>query len=209
MRLGVFGGTFDPPHIGHLVAAQDALTVLNLDRVILVPAAIPPHKLDRPLTSAETRLELIRAAVADDARFEIDDLELRRVGPSWTVDTLREFRARWTEARLFLLVGMDQFADFASWREPREIARLARIAVLSRAGAAAPPGGDAIPVPVTRVDITSTEIRRRVAGGLPIRYLVPAAVEALIDRYGLYRGAAGAGAAAGAGTAGTGPVGRG
>ena len=188
MRFGVFGGTFDPPHIGHLVAAQDALTVLNLDRVILVPAAVPPHKLDRTLTSAGTRLELIRAAVTDDARFEIDDIELRRAGPSWTVDTLREFRARWPEARLHLLVGMDQFADFASWRDPEEIARLAQIAVLSRAGAAALAGANAIPVAVTRIDITSTEIRRRVADGLPIRYLVPAAVESLIARYGLYRG---------------------
>lgn len=203
MRLGVFGGTFDPPHVGHLVAAQDALTALRLERVLLVPAAVPPHKLDRSLTPAATRLELLRAAVVGDPRFEIDDIELGRGGPSWTVDTLRAFRGRWPEAQLFLLVGMDQFAEFASWREPDEIARLARIAVLSRAGAAAPSGGVAVAVEVTRIDIASTEIRRRVAAGLPVRYLVPSAVEALIERYGLYR----TGAAAGTGPRGTG-VGR-
>jgi nicotinate-nucleotide adenylyltransferase len=185
------------------VAAQDALTALRLERVLLVPAAVPPHKLDRSLTPAATRLELLRAAVVGDPRFEIDDIELGRGGPSWTVDTLRAFRGRWPEAQLFLLVGMDQFAEFASWREPDEIARLARIAVLSRAGAAAPSGGVAVAVEVTRIDIASTEIRRRVAAGLPVRYLVPSAVEALIERYGLYR----TGAAAGTGPRGTG-VGR-
>jgi len=186
--IGVFGGTFDPPHIGHLLAAQDALTALGLDRVILVPAAIPPHKLGRSLAPAAARLELIRAAVAGDARFLVDDTELRRTGPSWTVDTLREFRERWPDAQLVLLMGMDQFADFANWRAPAEISRLAQVAVLSRAGVTAQAGGYVIPVAVTRIDITSTDVRRRVAQGLPIRYLVPAAVEALIVRQGLYRG---------------------
>lgn len=188
MRLGVFGGTFDPPHTGHLVAAQDALLALGLDRVILVPAAAPPHKLERALTGAAIRLDLLRAAVAGDDRFEIDDIELRRPGPSWTVETLRALHARWPAARLFLLIGMDQFLEFGTWREPEEIERLARVAVLSRAGAAAPAGAARhIAVPVTRMDVTSTEVRRRVAAGLPIRYLVPAAVEELIARFGLYR----------------------
>jgi nicotinate-nucleotide adenylyltransferase len=186
VRLGVFGGTFDPPHIGHLVAAQDALTELGLDRVILVPAAAPPHKLDRPITPGRIRLELLQAAVGGDPRFEVADLELRRSGPSWTVDTLRALRERSPGAELFLLVGVDQFVEFETWREPEEIRRLARIVVLARGGGAAPAGGDWITVSVTRADITSTEVRRRVAAGLPIRFLVPAAVEALIVRHGLY-----------------------
>jgi nicotinate-nucleotide adenylyltransferase len=186
VRLGVFGGTFDPPHIGHLVAAQDARTALDLDRVILVPAAVPPHKLDRPVTPGHLRLELLRAAVAGDARFEVDDVELRRGGPSWTVDTLRALRACRPGAELFLLVGMDQFAEFDTWREPHEIRRLARIAVLARGGAAVPAGADWTAVNVTRIDLASTEIRRRVAAGLPIRFLVRDAVEALIVRHGLY-----------------------
>jgi len=186
VRLGIFGGTFDPPHIGHLVAAQDARTALDLDRVILVPAAVPPHKLDRPITPGQLRLELLRAAVAGDARFEVDDVELRRGGPSWTVDTLRALRECRPGAELFLLVGMDQFAEFDTWREPHEIRRLARIAVLSRGGVVAPAGADWTAVNVTRIDLASTEIRRRVAAGLPIRFLVPDAVESLVVRHGLY-----------------------
>jgi nicotinate-nucleotide adenylyltransferase len=198
VRLGVFGGTFDPPHIGHLVAAQDALTSLALDRVVLVPAAVPPHKLDRTITPGRIRLELLRAAVAGDARFEVDDLELRREGPSWTVDTLRALGAARPDAELFLLMGADQYAELDTWREPDEIRRLARIAVLARAGTEVPAGADRAAVNVTRIDITSTEIRRRVAAGLPIRFLVPAPVEALIARHGLY-GAAAPGPAPGSG----------
>ncbi len=191
MRLGVFGGTFDPPHIGHLVAAQDAHTALGLDRVVMVPAAVPPHKLDRPITPGPLRLELLRAAVADDARFEVSDMELRRDGPSWTVDTLRALRECRPGTELFLLVGVDQFAEFDTWRDPDEIRRIARIAVLSRGGAAAPAGSDWSAVNVTRIDLASTEVRRRVAAGLPIRFLVPDPVEALIVRHGLYAGAGG------------------
>lgn len=191
MRLGVFGGTFDPPHIGHLVAAQDARTALELDRVVLVPAAVPPHKLDRPITPGHLRLELLRAAVAGDAGFEVDDMELRRDGPSWTVDTLRALREGRPDAELFLLVGMDQFAEFDTWRDPDQIRRLARIAVLDRGGAAAPAGADWTAVHVTRIDLTSTEVRRRVAAGRPIRFLVPDPVESLIVRHGLYAAAGG------------------
>ena len=201
MRLGVFGGTFDPPHIGHLVAAQDALSVLHLDRVILVPARVPPHKLHRPVTPGEIRLELVQAAVGGDPRFEVDDEELRRPGPSWTIDTLRALSERRPGSRLFLLLGTDQFSEFGTWRDPDGIRRLAEVAVLSRAGEA-PASEGCISVPVTRIDVTSTDIRQRVAEGRPIRYLVPAAVEALIGRYGLYR----AGTPYGAGT---GPVSRG
>lgn len=187
MKLGIFGGTFDPPHLGHLVAAQDALLYLELDRVILVPAATPPHKADRVITRGDIRLEMLRAAVPNDTRFTIDDIELRRGGPSWTVDTLRTFHERWPEAELHLIMGMDQFVEFDTWREPDEIVRLARLAVLSRGGAEAAATDTWIPVPVTRIDITSTDIRERVAGGQPIRYLVPEAVERLIERLELYR----------------------
>jgi nicotinate-nucleotide adenylyltransferase len=172
------------------VAAQDALGALDLDRVVLVPAAVPPHKLDRPITPGRIRLELLRAAVEGDARFEVDDVELRREGPSWTVDTLRALRECRPGAELFLLMGTDQFAELETWREPDEIRRLASIAVLARAGAAVPADADRTAVDVTRIDITSTEIRRRVAAGLPIRFLVPEPVEALIRRYGLYGSAA-------------------
>lgn len=196
MRLGIFGGTFDPPHVGHLIVAQDAWAALDLDRVLFVPAASPPHKVGRVRTPAELRLEMVRAATAGDERFEVDELELRREGPSYTVDTLRELRERDPGAALFFLLGADQFRGFAEWREPEEIARLARLVVLSRSGqeSVAPP----IDAPrhelgVTRIDVSATEIRRRVAAGEPIRYLVPPAVEAIIQREGLYRDPAASG----------------
>jgi nicotinate-nucleotide adenylyltransferase len=189
-RVGIFGGTFDPPHIGHLIVAQDAWAALRLDRVVFIPAAVPPHKSELPITPAEVRLEMLRAAVAGDPRFEVSDLELRRTGPSYTVDTLRALHEAEPDATLYFLLGVDQFREFHSWREPEEVARLARLVVLSRGGESVEVGG--VPphrrLEVTRVDLSATAIRARVAAGEPIRYLVPAAVEAVIEREGLYRG---------------------
>lgn len=188
MRLGIYGGAFDPPHLGHLVAASDACDALALDRLLWIPSAVHPLKAVR--TAAALRLEMVRAAVAEDARFAADDLELRRTGPSYTVDTLRALRAREPGAELFFLTGADNLADLPRWREPDEIARLATLAVVSREGETLP--GDApypaVAVPVTRVDVSSTEVRRRVAAGQSIRYLVPEAVRAVIERERLYRG---------------------
>ncbi len=187
MRLGVYGGAFDPPHLGHLVAASDACDALGLHRLLWIPSAVHPLKAVR--TAADVRLEMVRAAVADDPRFAADDLELRRTGPSYTVDTLRELRAREPGAQLFFLTGADNLADLPRWREPDEVARLATLAVVSRAGDALPADAPypAVSVAVTRVDVSSTEIRRRVAAGLSIRYLVPEAVRAVVDRERLYR----------------------
>jgi nicotinate-nucleotide adenylyltransferase len=185
MKLGLFGGTFDPPHSGHLIVAQDAWAGLGLDRVVFIPAGIPPHKRRQSITPAGIRLEMLRVAVAGDPRFGVDDLELLREGPSYTVDTLRTFRARQPEAHLHLLMGADQYADFDTWYQPAEIRRLARIVVMARAGETA--DGRAIQVPVTRIDVSGSEIRRRVAAGRPVRYLVPDAVLAIIERENLYR----------------------
>lgn len=192
-RLGVFGGTFDPPHIGHLIVAQDAWQALGLDRLIFVPAAAPPHKEGVRITPAPIRLEMVRAAVAGDPRFEVSELELRRAGPSYTVDTLRELRREHPGAELHFLMGVDQFEGFPGWREPDEIARLARLVVLTRGGGR-PGGGGGAPeyphrlVEVTRIDLSATSIRARVAAGEPIRYLVPEGVTEIIGREGLYRG---------------------
>ena len=186
MRIGVFGGTFDPPHLGHLIAAQEILVQLELDRLLLVPAAVPPHKRDRDVTPAPVRLEMLTAAVGGDARFSVSDLEIRRDGPSYTVDTLRQLRDDWPDAELFLAVGADQLAEFESWRAPDEIARLARLAGFAREGQSLPEGREVRVVRVPHVEISSTEIRRRAAAGAPIRYLVPASVEEIIRREGLY-----------------------
>jgi nicotinate-nucleotide adenylyltransferase len=188
VRLGVYGGAFDPPHLGHLVAASDACDALELDRLLWIPSAVHPLKPVR--TAAEVRLEMVRAAIAGDPRFAADDLELRRTGPSYTVDTLRELRRREPRAALFFLTGADNLRDLPRWREPDEIARLATLAVVSRAGESLPADAayPATAVAVTRVDVSSTEIRRRVAAGLSIRYLVPEAVRAVIERERLYGG---------------------
>lgn len=193
MKLGIFGGTFDPPHIGHLIAAEDAAQALELDRVLFVPARTPPHKQHRNISPADVRLRMLQAAVASNERFEVSDVELRRAGPSYTVDTLRELRTRYPGAALYLLLGVDQVAEFGGWREPEEILRLSHLIMLARAGVAAAPQSDIVEqiVAVTRVDISSTMIRERVAAGRGIRYLVPHDVEKIIAAERLYSGGLG------------------
>jgi nicotinate-nucleotide adenylyltransferase len=201
VKLGLFGGTFDPPHYGHLIVAQDAALALGLDRILFVPAAVPPHKMEAAVTPAVSRLRMLELATADDPRFGIETVELDREGPSFTVDTLRSLRKAHPADELVLLVGADQFAEFSTWREPDEIRRLAGLAVLSRAGSVPAgraagttepaPGvveldGGAVAVAVTRIDISSTMVRGRVAAGLPVRYLVPVAVEQYIAEHRLY-----------------------
>lgn len=190
MRIGVFGGTFDPPHLGHLVAASDAAQALGLSRVLWVPSAQHPFKGEAVRTPAALRLEMTRAAIAGDARFQAEPLELEREGPSFTVDTLRELNGRAPGCELWLLVGADNLPDLPKWREAEEIPRLARLAVVTREGEGAPAEGgtQARRVAVTRVDVSATEIRRRVAAGETIRYLVPERVRAIIEREGLYGG---------------------
>jgi nicotinate-nucleotide adenylyltransferase len=189
VTTGIFGGTFDPPHVGHLIVAQDAALALGLDRILFIPAAQPPHKLDAVVSPAGLRARMLQLAVEGDDRFATDTLELERSGPSYTVDTIRELRARHPETEWTLLVGVDQYREFGSWRGPDEIRLMARIGVLNRGGeAAAVAGGRGdVEVPVTRIDISSTLVRARVAEGLPVRYLVPPGVERLIHAEGLYR----------------------
>ncbi len=199
MRIGILGGTFDPPHIGHLIVAQDAWNALGLDRVLFVPAAVPPHKRGRVSTPAEVRLAMVEAACADDPRFEASDLEIRRGGTSYTVDTLRALKERDPQGALFFLLGADQFREIHTWRSPEELVRLAELVALSRPGYPNVEPQIGLPyrrLDVTCVDISATEIRRRVVAGEPIRYLVPEAVEAIIRAHGLYGGAGAAGGSA-------------
>lgn len=190
MRIGVFGGTFDPPHLGHLVAAGDAADALGLGRVVWIPSALHPFKGESVRTPPALRLEMTRAAIAGDPRFEADDLELRRQGPSYTVDTLRELHARHPGAELFFLTGADNLRDLPKWREPEEVVRLARLVVVSRQGEGVPEDTrfPALAVRVLRFDVSATEVRRRVAAGASIRYLVPEAVREIVERERLYRG---------------------
>ena len=195
--LGIFGGTFNPPHLGHLICAQEAHAQLGLDLVVLIPVSAPPHKELRGDPGPEVRLELCRRAVADDRRFEVSSLEVERGGPSFTVDTLRELHARRPEDQLTFIAGGDMARSLPSWREPEEIVGLAGLAVAEREGVIrddirASLRGLAGAERVTffdmpRVDVSSSLVRQRVAEGLPIRYLVPDAVASMIEAEGLYR----------------------
>jgi nicotinate-nucleotide adenylyltransferase len=199
--IGILGGTFNPPHMGHLVMAQEALDQLDLDRVVLMPVAVPPHKEAREDPGADARVDLCRLAVGDDDRLEVSTLEVDRGGASYTVDTLRTFHDLEPEHDLIFIVGGDMAQSLPAWREPEAILQLARLAVAEREGVRREDiarrleplhaGDRVLFFDMPRIDVSSSAIRRRVAEGRPIRYLVPDAVaEAIADR-GLYRQAAG------------------
>ena len=191
VRTGVFGGTFDPPHVGHLLLAADARDALNLDRLIFVPTGAQPLKVDTPpIASPRDRLEMVRLAVADDANYTVDDAEINRKGLSFTVDTLEHLSERYSAGQLFLLLGEDALASFDKWRTPERIRELATIAVMRRGGSdtratAMAPG--VLEVSARRVDVSSTEIRARLRAGKSIKGFVPESVERFIDDRGLYR----------------------
>lgn len=200
MRIYV-GGTFDPPHIGHLVAGMCALAQFGAERVTFLPAGDPYRKtgstgkasehVDDQPSPATTRLEMLRLAIADNPAFEIDDRETSREGATYTIDTLRELATEGIERPVFVF-GADAVLDMAHWKEPAEIARLARIAVAPKLGVelptgSLPPGAEPLAMPV--LQLSSTEIRRRVRAGEPIRYLVPPAVEEFVRIHELYRAA--------------------
>jgi nicotinate-nucleotide adenylyltransferase len=191
-RLGVFGGTFDPIHVAHLVLAEQAREQLQLDRVLFMPSALPPHKLDRTISPAKVRLEMVELAIAGHPQFTVSDLEIKRQGPSYTVDTLRSLKETHPQAELFLLLGADMLLDFPNWRSPDEILSLASLAVMERKGATisnfdCKHGDRVMPVEAPTLAISGTDLRRRVAEGRSIRFLVPAAVEAFIDAHRLYQ----------------------
>jgi nicotinate-nucleotide adenylyltransferase len=198
VRIGILGGTFNPPHLGHLVCAQEAYLRLGLTRVILIPARIPPHKPVDEEPGIEHRLELCRLAIQGDERFDVSDLEASREGPSYTVDTLEQLHSRMPDSELFLVVGGDVAADFSSWREPERVLSLAALAVAERPGtgraaverAIAPlAGGErASYFDMPEIGVSSTMLRERVRSGEPTRYLMPDAVRSYIDRHHLYGG---------------------
>jgi nicotinate-nucleotide adenylyltransferase len=197
-RTGVLGGTFDPPHIGHLWLAALAADALSLDQVLFMPAAQPPHK-DRALAgSAEDRLELTRLAIADDARFALSTIEMERPGPSYTVDSISQLLDEHAADTLVLLMAADSLAQIDTWREPDRLLQLVEWGIGPRPGSAMPDGaqlaarfGNAAGrihlLEGPALAVSSTAIRSRVAAGRTIRYLVPRAVEELIAARGLYR----------------------
>lgn len=187
MRLGVLGGTFDPPHVGHLLAASDACEALALDRLLFIPAASHPFKGESVGASASQRLEMLALLIADDSRFGIDAIEIERPGLSYTVDTLVEMARRYPDADRFFLIGEDLVEELPTWRSPERIAQLAEVVVLSRGETADAPAGSLRRLGTRRIDISSTEIRARTRAGLPLHGFVPDAIASYIRGAGLYR----------------------
>jgi len=187
-RVGVFGGTFDPPHLGHLALAEWARGRLGLSRVLFVPAGQPPHKRARAVTPATHRLAMTRLAARGNPAFVVSDIEAAREGPSFTVDTLRALKASERGARLVLVLGEDSLDEFGTWRDPAGILKLATLAVAERPGRRA--GRTRHPrctwLGNPRLEISSSVLRRRVREGRSLRYLVPDAVIAYIRRHRLY-----------------------
>ncbi len=195
-RIGIMGGTFNPPHIGHQVCASEACDQLRLDRVIWVPAHTPPHKeVAAGAPSPEVRAELCRLATQDDPRFEVSEIEIERGGPSYTVDTLRALRADRPGDELIFIVGADTALSLPTWHQPEEVSRLAALGIAGRQGVLRRDIVERlVDLPVRleffdmpRVDISSSEIRRRLAHGHAIDYLVPTAVADHLRRADLYR----------------------
>jgi nicotinate-nucleotide adenylyltransferase len=199
LRLGVFGGTFDPPHVGHLIAAADAVEALSLDRVVFVPAAAQPLKREGTLASPAHRRQMVRLLTGDDRRFAVDPIEIDRPGLSYTVDTLIEMARQSPEDERFLLMGADVVHSFARWREPLTVMQLAKLVIWRRGEVTAQQIARWLPLDAEgqrpayhmlearRVDVSSTEIRTRVQAGLSIRGFVPDAVREYVERVGLYR----------------------
>jgi nicotinate-nucleotide adenylyltransferase len=194
LRIGLFGGTFDPPHSGHVAVATDVAHHLDLDRVLWIPAGEPPHKSGAKVSPAEVRLEMVRAAARSDPRFEVSTIEIERPGPSYMVDTVRALREERPDDELFLIIGADEFRVFDAWRDPQEIVKYVRLAVMDREGRAAEDfatdvtgGREAVFVPVRRVDISSSAVRAAVQEGLAAGAWVPADVAEVLEREGLYR----------------------
>ena len=183
-RVALYGGTFDPIHCAHLILAREALEKLSLDDIIFIPAAASPHKLAMPCSDAAVRLEMVTAAIAGEPGFSVDDCEIRRPPPSYTIDTVEQIRARQPDAQLFYLIGEDNVRALHTWHRFDELKARVEFVVLDRTGLESQHSYRTIQ---RHIDVSATEIRNRVATGQSIRYLVPSVVEELIRRYQLYR----------------------
>ncbi|MEO6787675.1 MAG: nicotinate-nucleotide adenylyltransferase [Chthoniobacteraceae bacterium] len=202
MRTALYGGSFDPIHHGHLILAREAMERLALDRVIFIPAAQSPHKLARTPSSPQVRLAMVQAAIGGEPRFECDPSETEREGPSFTVDTVEAWRAKAPGDELFCLIGEDNVRELPTWRRYEELRGMVQFVVFGR-GAYPAHGADSVfvtidleapaplwemPVIQRRVDISATDVRKRVAQGRSIRYLVPEAAREIIETHRLYQG---------------------
>jgi nicotinate-nucleotide adenylyltransferase len=197
-RLGIYGGTFDPPHLGHLILAETAADTLRLDRVLFVPAGSPPHKAASSVrSSAEHRLAMVRLAIKDNPRFALSRVDLDRPGPHYTVDMLRLLGAAHPDAQLFFLIGADSLVDLPIWSRPRELVEIACLGVMRRPGVKPDlqalenelPGlrRRVVWIDAPAIDIAASDLARRIAAGRSVRYQIPDDVCLYIEEHGLYR----------------------
>jgi nicotinate-nucleotide adenylyltransferase len=197
-RLGIFGGTFDPPHLGHLILAAEASDQLDLTKLLWVLTPQPPHKLDQPITPLEHRLAMLRLAIADEARFELSPVEMKRPGPHYSLDTLRLLAKGHPGADLILLIGGDSLHDLPSWHRPADlVAACCEIGVMRRPGDSIDLSQLEVPLPgisskvrfveAPLLEISSSQIRQRVTTGRPFRYYLPPRVYQYILEHPLYR----------------------
>ena len=191
-RLGILGGTFDPIHSGHLILAEQLKEELKLQKVIFIPSANPPHKENCPISSAKDRLQMVKIAIRDNPDFLISDIELKRKGKSYTIDTLTRIVKLYKDSELFFLLGSDAINELQDWKEPEKIFQKVKVVIALR------PGFDRINpenrfvkrsllIPINGLNISSTQVRERVRQGKSIRYLVPQGVEEFIQSKNLYR----------------------
>lgn len=199
MRIGLFGGCFNPIHVGHFIAARDVLEAHKLDRVLWIPCRLPPHKEVSELAAAEHRAAMIELAIASEPRFALCRIELDREGPSYTIDTVRTLQARMPSDDLFFIIGADTLAEMASWRDIATLVQLCKFIPVARPGSPQRPAANSLGLPravaeqmlarwteIHLIGIDSSEIRRRLAAGQSVRYLVPDPVERYLRDHRLY-----------------------
>ena len=182
-KIAIYGGTFDPIHHGHLIVAREALEKLGAEQVIFIPARVSPLRKTAPVARDEVRLLMIKAAIESEPGFAVDDCELLRPPPSYTIDTIEQIRQRNSEATIYCLIGEDNVDKLTKWRRFADLEKMVRLVVLDRSGQQP---HHAYPIIRRKIDISATEIRKRVATGRSIRYFVPPAVEEIIRREKLY-----------------------
>lgn len=187
MKVGILGGTFDPIHIGHLIAASSVYEALNLDSIVFMPAGDPWQKRDRELSTGKQRLEMVKLAIANDSRFEASDIEINRSGPTYAIDTVREWKSANPEHELFWIVGSDALSGIPSWHEWEAFVSEVTIVAVNRIGQSDPVPFEFISVEMPEVRISATELRDRFTNRLDTQYLVPKKVSDYISDQGLYQ----------------------
>jgi len=193
MKIGIFGGTFNPPHYGHLIVAEFIREEVGLDKIIFIPCSIPPHKQNdeylSQIASPEHRFEMVKLAIIENKFFEVSDIEIKRGGVSYTIDTINYLTSNFPGEEFYLLIGADQFAEFHTWRKPEEIVQKVKLIVFNRPGFSVPQtrfSKFATFITIPNIEISASAIRKRIKIGKSIKYLVPQAVEEYIFANKLY-----------------------